>query len=73
MTYDEIRPGCYDRDARVEDFALNWVDGSLRLSAQLLGRDNSVLVKNRRYDRVRSSAIRFLPVGPAGVTVNARD
>ncbi|MCP4384511.1 MAG: hypothetical protein GY798_24390, partial [Hyphomicrobiales bacterium] len=46
--YDEIRPGCYDRDARVEDFALNWVDGSLRLSAQLLGRDNSVLVKNRR-------------------------
>jgi len=29
VTYDEMRPGCYDRDARVEDFALNWVDGSL--------------------------------------------
>ena len=29
MTYDEMRPGCYDRDARVKDFALNWVDGSL--------------------------------------------
>ncbi len=29
MTYDEMRPGCYDRDARVADFELNWVDGSL--------------------------------------------
>ncbi len=29
LTYDEMRPGCYDRDARVEDLALNWVDGSL--------------------------------------------
>ena len=29
MTYDEMRPGCYDRDERVKDFALNWVDGSL--------------------------------------------
>ncbi|HET6951884.1 MAG TPA: amidohydrolase family protein [Acidimicrobiales bacterium] len=29
MTYDEMRPGCYDRDARVEEFEQNWVDGSL--------------------------------------------
>ncbi len=29
LTYDEMRPGCYDRDARIEDFELNWVDGSL--------------------------------------------
>ena len=29
MTYDEMRPGCYDRDARVADMELNWVDGSL--------------------------------------------
>jgi predicted TIM-barrel fold metal-dependent hydrolase len=29
MTYDEMRPGCYDRDARVKDFELNWTDGSL--------------------------------------------
>ncbi len=29
VTYDEMRPGCYDRDARVEDMAVNWVDGSL--------------------------------------------
>jgi predicted TIM-barrel fold metal-dependent hydrolase len=29
MTYDEMRPGCYERDARVADFALNGVDGSL--------------------------------------------
>jgi len=29
LTYDEMRPGCYDRDARVEDFQVNWVDGSL--------------------------------------------
>jgi predicted TIM-barrel fold metal-dependent hydrolase len=29
LTYDEMRKGCYDRDARVADMALNWVDGSL--------------------------------------------
>ena len=29
ITYDEMRPGCYDRDARIADFALNWIDGSL--------------------------------------------
>ena len=29
VTYDEMRPGCYDRDARIKDFELNWVDGSL--------------------------------------------
>ena len=29
VTYDEMRPGCYDRDARVADMAANWVDGSL--------------------------------------------
>ncbi len=29
VTYDEMRPGCYDRDERVKDFALNWTDGSL--------------------------------------------
>ena len=29
ITYDEMRPGCYDREARIEDFDLNWVDGSL--------------------------------------------
>ena len=29
VTYDEMRPGCYDRDARIKDFALNWTDGSL--------------------------------------------
>jgi predicted TIM-barrel fold metal-dependent hydrolase len=29
VTYDEMRPGCYDRDARMTDFELNWVDGSL--------------------------------------------
>jgi predicted TIM-barrel fold metal-dependent hydrolase len=29
ITYDEMRPGCYERDARVEDMELNWVDGSL--------------------------------------------
>jgi predicted TIM-barrel fold metal-dependent hydrolase len=28
-TYDDMRPGCYERDARVKDFELNWVDGSL--------------------------------------------
>jgi predicted TIM-barrel fold metal-dependent hydrolase len=29
VTYDEMIPGCYDRDARVKDFELNWMDGSL--------------------------------------------
>ncbi len=29
VTYDGMRDGCYDRDARVKDFALNWCDGSL--------------------------------------------
>jgi predicted TIM-barrel fold metal-dependent hydrolase len=29
LTYDEMRPGCYDRDARMADMALNWVEGSL--------------------------------------------
>jgi predicted TIM-barrel fold metal-dependent hydrolase len=29
MTYDEMRPGCYDPKARVEDMELNWTDGSL--------------------------------------------
>ncbi len=29
VTYDEMRPGCYERDARVKDLALNWTDGSL--------------------------------------------
>ena len=29
LTYDEMRKGCYDRDARVRDLELNWVDGSL--------------------------------------------
>ncbi len=29
VTYDEMRPGCYERDARIKDFELNWVDGSL--------------------------------------------
>ena len=29
VTYDEMRPGCYDRDARIDDFKLNGVDGSL--------------------------------------------
>ena len=29
VTYDAMRPGCYDRDARIADFELNWVDGSL--------------------------------------------
>ena len=29
LTYDEMRPGCYERDARIVDFELNWVDGSL--------------------------------------------
>jgi predicted TIM-barrel fold metal-dependent hydrolase len=29
MTYDEMRPGCYDPKARVEDMKVNHVDGSL--------------------------------------------
>jgi amidohydrolase family protein len=29
LTYDDMRPGCYDPKARVEDLALSWVDGSL--------------------------------------------
>jgi predicted TIM-barrel fold metal-dependent hydrolase len=29
ITYDEMRPGCYDPKARVADMELNWVDGSL--------------------------------------------
>jgi predicted TIM-barrel fold metal-dependent hydrolase len=29
VTYDEMRPGCYERDARVKDMELNWTDGSL--------------------------------------------
>ncbi len=29
VTYEGMRPGCYDRDARVADFELNWMDGSL--------------------------------------------
>ncbi len=29
VTYDGMRPGCYDRDARIKDFELNWTDGSL--------------------------------------------
>jgi predicted TIM-barrel fold metal-dependent hydrolase len=29
ITYDEMRPGCYDPRARVDDMTMNWVDGSL--------------------------------------------
>ena len=29
VTYDGMRPGCYERDARVKDFEANWTDGSL--------------------------------------------
>ena len=29
VTYDELRPGCYEVEARIEDFERNWVDGSL--------------------------------------------
>jgi predicted TIM-barrel fold metal-dependent hydrolase len=29
LTYDDMRPGCHDRDARIKDMELNWVDGSL--------------------------------------------
>jgi predicted TIM-barrel fold metal-dependent hydrolase len=29
VTYDLMRPGCWDRDERIKDMDLNWVDGSL--------------------------------------------
>jgi predicted TIM-barrel fold metal-dependent hydrolase len=29
ITYDEMRPGCYNPKARVDDMELNWVDASL--------------------------------------------
>jgi predicted TIM-barrel fold metal-dependent hydrolase len=29
MTYDEMRPGCYEPNARVDDMELNWVEASL--------------------------------------------
>jgi len=29
ITYDEMRPGCYEPKARVDDMAMNWVDASL--------------------------------------------
>ena len=29
ITYDDMRPGCYDAKERKKDFELNWVDGSL--------------------------------------------
>jgi predicted TIM-barrel fold metal-dependent hydrolase len=29
ITYDEMRPGCYEPKARVEDMELNWVEASL--------------------------------------------
>ncbi len=29
ITYDEMRPGCYEPAARATDFLTNWVDGSL--------------------------------------------
>jgi predicted TIM-barrel fold metal-dependent hydrolase len=29
ITYDEMRPGCYEPRARVEDMTANWVDGSM--------------------------------------------
>jgi predicted TIM-barrel fold metal-dependent hydrolase len=29
ITYDEMRPGCYDPKARLEDMDLNWVEASL--------------------------------------------
>src|SRR5258708_3189360 len=28
LTYDGMRKGCWDRDARIEDIELNWVGGS---------------------------------------------
>ena len=29
ITYDDMRPGCWDRDERIKDMTLNGVDGSL--------------------------------------------
>ena len=29
ITYDEMRPGCYDPKARIEDMDLNWTEASL--------------------------------------------
>ncbi len=29
VTYDGMRPGCWDREERIKDMELNWVDGSL--------------------------------------------
>jgi predicted TIM-barrel fold metal-dependent hydrolase len=29
MTYDEMRPGCYEPKARIEDMEMNWVEASL--------------------------------------------
>ena len=29
MTYDEMRPGCYDPSARLDDMDLNWVEASI--------------------------------------------
>ena len=29
ISYDEMRPGCYDPKARVEDMRMNWVEASL--------------------------------------------
>jgi len=29
ITYDEMRPGCYEPTARVDDMTMNWVDASL--------------------------------------------
>ncbi len=29
VTYDTMRPGCWDRNERIKDMDLNWVDGSL--------------------------------------------
>jgi len=29
VTYDEMRPGCYQIEERIKDFDINWVDGSL--------------------------------------------
>ena len=29
ITYEEMRPGCWDCEERIKDFELNWMDGSL--------------------------------------------
>ena len=29
MTYDDMRPGCYDPKARLDDMDVNWVEASL--------------------------------------------